>query len=108
MERHSQFASLPWWKLTPDPSILAGGAGSGKALNAAMRTTDSDSVIAYLSGPTRVSIHMDRITAGTRVTARWFNPICGDETLIGSYPNSGARSFSTPDGWEDAVLLLTV
>jgi hypothetical protein len=102
------FGSLPWWKLVPDASILAEGAGRGRRLNAAMRSTDGDLLIAYLSSPSRVSIRMDRITAGTQVNARWFCPAGGEETSIGSFPNSGTRSFSTPEGWDDAILLLAV
>jgi Protein of unknown function (DUF4038)/Putative collagen-binding domain of a collagenase len=101
------FTTMPWWKLVPDASILAEGAGSGRTLNVAMCSTDGDLAIVYLSSPSRVAVRMDRITASARVTVRWFDPTTGEETPIGNVPASGVRSFATPDGWEDAVLLLT-
>lgn len=102
------FDALPWWKLIPDPSILAAGGGSGNARNVAARSSDGSLLLAYLSSPGEVSIQMDRITAGDRVTVRWFDPRSGEEDVIGNISTSGTPSFSTPAGWEDAVLLLAI
>jgi hypothetical protein len=30
----------------------------------------------------------------------------GESKVIGHFPNSGLESFSTPVGWEDALLIL--
>jgi hypothetical protein len=38
--------------------------------------------------------------------AFWINPQTGDRTRIGGYPADGERSFATPTGWDDAVLLI--
>jgi hypothetical protein len=40
------------------------------------------------------------------VTARWINPKTGESKRIGEFSNSGVQSFSTPDDWEDALLIL--
>jgi hypothetical protein len=40
------------------------------------------------------------------VEASWFDPTTGAKTGIGGFTNRGVQSFSTPAGWEDAVLLL--
>jgi hypothetical protein len=49
---------------------------------------------------------MDKITAAKTVRARWMNPETGAETVIGAFPNTGSRSFTTPESRPDAVLLL--
>jgi hypothetical protein len=100
------FTSREWWKDVPDPSLFALGAGGDQHLNAAACSSDGDSAIVYLSHPTTVAIHMDRITAGKTVRAFWVNPETGAETECGEFPNTGSRRFTTPDSWEDAVLLL--
>jgi hypothetical protein len=102
------FEPLPWWKLVPDPSVLAEGAGGGNTLNVAARSSDGDLLVAYLSSPGKVTLRMDRLTAGERATARWLDPRCGEEIPIGACSRSGTRSFETPEGWEDALLLVGV
>ena len=57
------FTARQWWKHTPDQSVFALGAGGENTLNTAACSSDGDSVIVYLSNPTTVSIHMDKITA---------------------------------------------
>lgn len=93
-----------WWNRVPDPSIFADGEGSGPTLNAAARSAAGDWVLAYLSSATTVSIKMDKITAGNAVEASWFDPTTGGKTKAGSFSNRGIQSFSTPVGWEDAIL----
>ncbi|MCI0626432.1 MAG: glycoside hydrolase family 140 protein [Acidobacteria bacterium] len=104
------FASMEWWKFVPDQSIFASGAGSGDTLNAAMRSTDGDQIIVYLTNPTKVTLNLNKITAGSSVNATWFNPTNGEKESIGSFPTREPKplSFSTPPGWEDALLLLAV
>ena len=34
------------------------------------------------------------------------NPATGEQQFIGTFANSGTQQFTTPAGWEDAVLLL--
>jgi hypothetical protein len=49
---------------------------------------------------------MNKITAGSKVNAFWIDPKNGDSVPIGSFSNTAVRSFSTPDEWEDAILIL--
>jgi hypothetical protein len=100
------FTSFEWWKLIPDPSIFADGAGSGKTLNAAARSADGDLIIAYLSHPAAVSIHLGKLTAGPAVQARWFDPRTGQDTRIGTFPTREAQTFTPPQGGEDWVIIL--
>lgn len=97
-----------WWNWIPDQSIFASGESSGITLNTAARAAAGDWILAYLSSNTTVSVKMDKITAGSTVKATWINPANGERAGIGSYANAGIRSFSTPAGWEDAILLLEV
>jgi len=62
--------------------------------------------MAYLGSKSSVSINMDKITAGNRVRAFWIDPKTGKPASIGSFSNTGVQPFSTPDEWEDAVLIV--
>ena len=95
-----------WWNWVPDQSIFASGTSDGPTLNAAARSTAGDWILAYLSSNTAVSIKMDKVTMGDTVEASWFDPTTGERTRIGGFSSRGVQSFSTPAGWEDAVLLL--
>jgi hypothetical protein len=48
---------------------------------------------------------MDKIVAA-KAEARWIDPKTGNSTAAGSFSNTGTQSFSTPEGWEDAILIL--
>jgi len=109
-----------WWHLVPDQAIFAaGGSHSGTILNLAARHKNGEWIVAYLGGASTyqwitrylgnnasVSINMDKITGGTRVIAAWIDPRTGRAVAAGNYPNSGVQTFSIPDGWEDALLIL--
>lgn len=100
------FASIEWWKLVPDPTIFAGGAGSGETRNAAMRSVTGNCLLVYLAGPATVSLHLDAISAAKTVRAAWINPQTGDRSGAGDFPASETPSFETPESWSDALLLI--
>jgi len=95
-----------WWNWIPDQSVFAAGEGSGLTLNAAARSPDGDWALVYLSSNTTVSLRMDKMAAAPEVAASWRDPRSGDETTIACLPTTGTREFTTPSGWEDAVLVL--
>ncbi len=96
-----------WWYLVPDQSIFASdGNTEGRVLNLAARHKDGKWIMVYLGDKTAFSINMNKITAGNKVNAFWVDPKTGDSRLIGDFPNTEVQSFSTPDGWEDAILIL--
>jgi hypothetical protein len=96
-----------WWYLVPDQSIFAsGGKTSGRVLNLAARHKDGKWIMIYSGSKTSFSVNMNKITAGSKVNAFWIDPKTGDSVSTGKFPNTGAQSFSTPDSWEDAILIL--
>ena len=96
-----------WWDLVPDQSVFAdGGTTTGKVLNLAARHKDGQWVMIYLGGRASFSVNMNKITASGKVKAFWIDPRTAEPTAIGEFPNAGVQSFSTPDGWEDALLIL--
>jgi len=96
-----------WWYLVPDQSIFAsGGLTGGDVLNLAARHKNGQWIMVYLGSKSSFSINMNKITAGNKVNAFWIDPKNGDSVPIGSFLNTAVRSFSTPDEWEDAILIL--
>jgi hypothetical protein len=94
--------SITWWKLVPDQSIFVNQLNG----NAAARSADGDWILAYLTRPDTVTLHLDFITASKTATGWWINPVTGDRTKTGSFPSSGNRDFIPPASWQDAVLLI--
>ena len=96
-----------WWNLVPDQTLFAdGGNVSGELLNLAARHQDGRWAMVYLAAKASFSIRMDKIAHGADVAASWIDPRTGETIVTGPIPSSGSQSFSTPDGWEDALLLL--
>lgn len=96
-----------WWFLVPDQSIFAaGGNVDGQILNLAAHHKDGKWVMVYLGSKSSFSINMSKINTENKVNAFWINPKTGDSVAVGSFPNTGVKTFSTPDGWEDALLIL--
>jgi len=107
--------TLPWWDLLPDQSVFASGVSSERTLNTAMRAADGSRVLVYLSSPTTVFLHLDKIEA-KNAKATWISPVTGEKKDAGTYatgnltgsvfPASPTQFYKTPAFWEDAVLLL--
>jgi chitodextrinase len=98
------------WLMAPDLShtVLTGGFGSGSTLSVAARSSDGQTIIAYLSdgNATAKTINMSALTsASSSAKAWWYNPQTAAATLIGTFPNSGSQSFTAPDG-NDWVLVI--
>jgi hypothetical protein len=94
-----------WWALIPDQSLLVGGAGSGMTLNVAARSPEGQWALVYLSSNTTVSVSVERAVEGGPFAAHWVDPTTGEKTRIGAVVSKGPIAFSTPGGWEDALLL---
>ena len=96
-----------WWFLVPDQGIFAsGGRSEGDVLNLAARHQDGRWVLVYLGDKASFSIRMDKFTAGSEARASWIDPRTGDSVPAGVFAASGVRALATPEGWEDALLVL--
>jgi hypothetical protein len=93
-----------WWDRVPDQSIFTEGEGTGAEANVACRAADGSWALVYLSGPTTASIAMDKVASGFTSNAFWIDPTSGMREPIGSFTNSGQQAFTTPEGYEDALL----
>jgi len=102
-------ARREWWHLVPDQGVLAkGGRVSGEILNLGARHKDGRWVMAYLASPCSVSIRLGMIKTGggKKVVASWVDPRDGNSIPAGHFAGKSAESFTTPEGWEDALLVL--
>lgn len=96
-----------WWSLVPDQAIfVSGGQTDGDILNLAARHKNGNWIMAYLSNKTSFSIDMRKIVGGREVNTCWIDPKTGSSSPIGIFKNRGVMSFTTPDGWEDAILIM--
>ena len=104
------FRSREHWKLVADlkHTVITAGYGSGASMTVASRTSDGQTIIAYIpnGNAATLTVDMTKITSSIgRANCWWFNPSSGAATIIGSYPNSSTRNFVAPDG-NDWVLVI--
>ncbi len=105
--------SRPFLTRVPDDSVIVPAnppsAVPGAGLKRFVATRDEAGTFAMVYVPTGRSfkVRMDKIS-GNKVNAWWFNPRDGKARLIGQFPNTGEREFTSPDKGEnlDWVLVL--
>jgi hypothetical protein len=112
------FENRRWYELVPDglpdPTnasnhrVVVSGYGTyctaspanecGVDYISSSRTTDGSMIVAYVpstgTGTRAFNVNMSQLSGVS--TARWYNPTTGDYTTIGTFANSGTRSFVTP------------
>ena len=96
------FRSREHWLLVPDinHTVVTAGYGSGLTVTTAARTSDGQTIIAYIpnGNAATITVAMNQITSSTNtVQGWWFNPTTGATTNIGTFSNSGTRNFTPPD-----------
>jgi hypothetical protein len=104
------FRSREHWKLVADTNhtVVTAGFGSGEDFTIAARTSDGQTIIAYVpnGSDATLTVDMARITSGIhQATCWWFNPSSGVTKLIGSFATFGKKNFTPPDA-NDWVLVL--
>jgi len=104
------FRSREHWLMVPDIShtYLTAGYGSGLTTSVLSRTSDGQSMIAYIpnGNATTVTINMAGIVSSSNtVQGWWFNPSTAATTNLGMFSNSGMHNFTPPDS-NDWVLVL--
>ena len=101
--------SRQFWKLQTDTShmYLVSGYGSGTKLSILARTSDGQTMIAYIpNGNTSIGINLKGISdAHGKVRGWWVNPATGAVTALGAFDNRDVRTFTPPDA-NDWVLTL--
>ncbi len=96
-----------WWYLVPDQTILAiGGITEGRVLDLAARHKDGKWLMVYLADRASFSIDLSKLSGADRATAFWIDPRTGGQTPIRDFPARGVQEFMTPEGWEDALLIV--
>jgi hypothetical protein len=95
-----------WWLLEPDQSIFAsGGQTDGRLLHLAARHRDGKWAMIYLADKTEFSVNLGKLSVA-QLNASWVNTQDGKSVWIGTFSNQGVKSFTTPDGWEDSLLVI--
>jgi hypothetical protein len=105
--------SRPFLARVPDPTLVVTGRvassqpGAGRYVFAATRDEAGTYAFVYAPVGRTFSVRMSAI-AGRVVKAWWFNPRTGEATALGTFDNTGERSFTPPDRGEltDWVLVL--
>jgi hypothetical protein len=95
-----------WWHLVPDQEVFASdGETQGQVLNLAARHKDGRWAMVYCGAAASFAVNMGKLTA-EEVEAFWVDPRNAESLTVGRLGNTGVASFSTPSGWEDALLIL--
>ncbi len=103
----SFFRSIDWWNLVPDQWLILSQTVEGTTWNTAARSINGDWILAYLASPVTVSIDLGKITLANKVKAKWIDPQTGKSQPAGTYRTTEKPAFTTPPGWEDALLWIT-
>ena len=98
--------SIKWWEFVPDNSVIAEILEEGDHTKMAMCDSKGNRILVYLTQPSSVIINFAQLKGTGRSIAFWFNPKTGKKKKINKIVNAATMSFSTPKGWEDAVLLI--
>lgn len=90
------------WMMVPDldHSVVTAGYGSKESLTTTSRTSDGQSILAYIpnGNATTISVDMTKITSQKKqAKCWWFNPRNGLATQIGVFANSNTQKFTPPD-----------
>ncbi|MCZ6677888.1 MAG: DUF4038 domain-containing protein [Candidatus Poribacteria bacterium] len=100
------FSTFEWWKLRPDPQLIAaqpGGEDAEKFI-AAAKTESGDLAVIYTPVGGSVSVDFTRVARPAQV--RWYNPADGTFSDSLTVTASEVQQLETP-GTGDAVLLIT-
>lgn len=99
-------ARSEWWRLVPDQSVFAsGGNTEGDLLRLAARHADGRWLMIYLADQANFSIDMSKLAPG-RAKASWIDPRTAGTVPASVLSGKGIQEFSTPAGWEDALLVI--
>ncbi len=105
--KHAFLGRKEWWRLVPDQTVLAsGGKTEGQVLTLAAWHQDGRWIMVYAAEPKTFSVNLAKLTEVDQVQAMWMDPRTGDAKTAGRLSNKVTADFTTPAGWEDALLIL--
>ncbi len=113
MARYKQIlGATEWWRFIPDQSAVSSSLGNGDLLITAARSSAGNEFMVYVPvlanpgtvTPRSVTVNMTKVTTATTCSVKWIYPATGAQVNLGTFPNTGTRAFTTPSGWEDALL----
>ncbi len=105
--------SRPILTRIPDDTLIVTAAvptavpGAGRYRYTATRDAAGTFAMIYVPCGRPFAIHMDKIT-GAKITATWFDPRTGKTEPIGTFPNTGERTFTPPAPGEDLDWVLVL
>lgn len=100
------FGVIRWWTLEPCPELVLGQPADWLRKKAVARSASGDLAVAYL--PDNAEITVDMTPFPAPMQADWFDPRTGVYQAIPEpVPVTRRHMFAPPDGWQDALLLLT-
>ncbi len=99
------FSSIKWWQLVPSHDLILNQSADETLKMVISQTTEKDLVLAYL--PDNAKIILDLKGCSGTMKGKWLNPVNGMTTEIAQpVIPSASVTFTRPDGWEDAFLIL--
>jgi hypothetical protein len=105
--------SRPFLSRIPDKSIIvpdnipSSVPGAGSYQFVATRDQDGTYAMVYAPVGRAFTVRME-VIKGSDVVAWWYNPRNGKSTKIGKYPNTGTRTFISPDPGENLDWILVL
>lgn len=84
--------SKPYFERVPDQSLVA---GNGERYHRLLATRGKDYALIYTWNGRDMKINMGKI-GGETVTASWYDPRTGKNSIIGKVENKGIRTFNPP------------
>lgn len=100
------FRSIRWWQLQPHHELILNQSVDWLHHMVFAHSENRKFAVAYLPDNPRVIINLSGFPES--MTVKWFNPLTGRyiDTLK-AISGTDSDIFVKPDGWEDAVLLLS-
>ena len=88
------FLSRAWFRLLPDleGNVLVSGA-SDDAI--AAQTSDGESILVYVPTARTITVDLSNVSSNM-ARAWWYDPTNGSNSMIGTVPATGTRSFTSP------------
>lgn len=87
--------SRPFLSRIPDQSVLTSDPGTGTDHVQATRDADGTYLMVYSASGAEFTVDLEKLS-GETATGHWYDPRTGESSAIGSFPSTGAKSFTPP------------